>query len=74
MESRAAVEIRDAERTADDGSKMGVPGSVVMTANAGYAPRSDRLELTELTLKAPYLQVEGAGVGQRRDEPAPMSI
>jgi translocation and assembly module TamB len=56
------VELRDAERTAGDGSKMGLAGSAVMTANAGYTPKSDRLELTELTLKAPYLQVEGAGV------------
>ena len=56
------LELRDAERTAGDGSKMGLAGSVVMTANAGYTPRSDRLEMTELTLKAPYLQVEGAGV------------
>ncbi len=56
------VEIRDAERTAGDGSKMGIAGSALMTANAGYTPRSDQLQLTEITLKAPYLQVEGAGV------------
>ena len=56
------LEIRDAERTAGDGTNMGLAGSVVMTANGGYTPSNDRLELTELTLKAPYLQAEGAGV------------
>ncbi len=56
------LEIRDAERTDGDGSKMGLAGSAVMTANAGYTPKSDRLELTEITLKGPYLEVEGAGV------------
>ena len=55
------LEVHDAERTALDGSKMGVPGSMVVAANGGYESRSDRLQLTELTLKAPYLQLEGAG-------------
>jgi translocation and assembly module TamB len=56
------VEIRDGERAAGDGSKFGLAGSAVMTANAGYTPKSDRLDVTELTLKAPYVQVEGSGV------------
>ena len=56
------LEIRDAQRTASDGSKIGPAGSVVMSASAGYAPKLDRLNLTELSLKAPYLQVEGSGL------------
>ena len=56
------LDIRNPERTAGDGSKMGLAGDVVMAANAAYTPKSDRLELTEMTLKAPYVQVEGAGL------------
>ncbi len=55
------LEVRDAVRIAADGSKVALAGSAVLTANAGYTPRLDQLQLTELTLKAPYLQLEGAG-------------
>jgi len=55
------LEMHDPERTAVDGSKMGLPGSVTLSLNAGYTPRTDRLELSELSVQAPYLQVEGAG-------------
>ena len=54
-------ELRDAERTADDGSKIGLAGSVVLAANAGYDRRSDRLQLNELSLTSPYLVVDGSG-------------
>ncbi len=55
------LELNEAAGAARDGSKFNVLESVVLTANAGYAPRSDRLDLSELTLKSPYIQVDGAG-------------
>ena len=41
--------LHDAERAARTAQKWVFSGSMVVTANAGYASRSDRLELTELT-------------------------
>ena len=41
---------------------MGLSGNALVTVNAGYTPRSDLLEVTELTVKAPNIQVDGSGV------------
>ncbi|MFI5454421.1 MAG: hypothetical protein ACHRXM_03135 [Isosphaerales bacterium] len=56
------LELHDPARTAGPGSRAALGGNVVLGLKANYAPRSDRLELTELGLRAPYLKVDGAGV------------
>jgi translocation and assembly module TamB len=61
----ARLELRDPERAAGDLPKMGLSGDVSLAANAVYTTHSDLLEMTELTLKAPNLQVEGAGKVRR---------
>ena len=50
------------ESTTRDGSRMGLGGNLVVAMNGAYAPRTDRLELTELSASMPYLQADGSGV------------
>ena len=54
--------VSDPESTAADGSKMGLGGNLVVGMNGAYAARTDRLELAELSVTAPYLQADGSGV------------
>jgi len=55
------VELRDLARLSTDDAPVGLGGNVVFGLNATYAPRSDRLELSEMGVKAPYVQIEGSG-------------
>jgi len=55
------VELHDPLRSAGPGSPVGLAGNVVLGMKANYTPRSDRLELTELGLRAPYVALDGAG-------------
>jgi len=54
--------VSNPESTAKDGSKMGLGGNLVVGMNGAYDSRTDRLELAELSVTAPYLQVDGSGV------------
>jgi translocation and assembly module TamB len=54
--------VSDPASTAADGSKMGLDGNLVVGMNGVYAPRSDRLDLSELSVTAPYVQADGSGV------------
>jgi translocation and assembly module TamB len=55
------LELRDLARLSTDDSPVGLGGNVVVGLSATYAPLSDRLELTEMGVKAPYVQIEGSG-------------
>ncbi|HEX3450640.1 MAG TPA: hypothetical protein VHS97_20465, partial [Isosphaeraceae bacterium] len=52
----------DPESIAADGSNIGLGGNLVVGMNGAYAARTDRLELAELSVTAPYLQADGSGV------------
>ena len=54
--------VSDPESTAADGSNLSLEGKIVVSVNGAYAPRTDRLDLAELSATAPYLQVDGSGV------------
>src|SRR5262249_49058596 len=56
------VEFRDPEGSAGAGSLLGKGDSVVLGAKGTYAPRSDRLEIAEVGLKAPYVAIDGSGL------------
>jgi len=56
------LELHNLARTAGPGSRIGLEGDVVLGLKANYAPAPDRLELTEMGLRAPYLRAQGAGV------------
>jgi len=60
LKSLGATQIEMAANV--DLASIGLGGNVVVGLKANYAPRSDRLELTEMGLRAPYLTVDGAGV------------
>jgi translocation and assembly module TamB len=55
------VELNDAARLAGDGTRVSLGGDVDFGLTASYAPRSGLLNVTEMGLKAPYVQVDGAG-------------
>ena len=57
----ARLEVRDPQRTAGDGSQVGLAGSTTLGVNGSYVPASDQLQVTELSVKAPYVQIEGSG-------------
>jgi hypothetical protein len=46
---------------ADVSGEPAANGDIVLGAHATYDPHSDRLDLTELAVKLPYVQVKGAG-------------
>ncbi len=54
--------VTNPESTTRDGSRMGLGGNLVVAMNGAYAPRTDRLELTELSASMPYMQADGSGV------------
>jgi translocation and assembly module TamB len=56
------LELRDPERGAGDLSKMRLSGDVSLAVNAVYTTSSDLLDMSELTVKAPNLQLEGSGL------------
>ena len=55
------VELRDPQRASGDMPAMGLAGNVALAMNAVYTPRADLLEMTELTVKSPQLQLDGGG-------------
>ncbi len=56
------LKLHDLAPTTGTGSGMGFEGDVVLGLKANYARRSDRLEITELGLRAPCLTAQGDGV------------
>jgi translocation and assembly module TamB len=56
------AELTGLAQVARDGSRAALDGDVVLAVTGRYALKPDRLELTELALKAPYVDVQGAGV------------
>jgi translocation and assembly module TamB len=55
------VELHDPAQLKRGGSRFGIEGDVSLGVKAHYAPETDRLDVTEIGLKAPYVQLEGAG-------------
>jgi hypothetical protein len=49
------------DRAPDVNQAREVDGDITVGATASYHPHSDRIDLTELAVKLPYVQVEGAG-------------
>jgi translocation and assembly module TamB len=57
----ARLDVRDPQRTAGDGSRTGLAGRTTLSLNGSYAPGADRLQLSELVVKAPHVLIEGTG-------------
>ncbi len=55
------LELRDLARWSREDAPVRLGGNVVVGLNATYTPRSDRLELSEVGVTAPYVRIEGSG-------------
>ena len=55
------LDLHDPGQITKGASRFKINGDLTLRMTANYAPRLDRLELTEMGLKAPYVQLDGAG-------------
>jgi translocation and assembly module TamB len=55
------LDFHDAARITKGSPRFKIDGDVTLGVKASYASRLDRLEVTEIGLKAPYLELDGAG-------------
>jgi translocation and assembly module TamB len=58
---KSRIELHDLAHVQRDGSPLEFDGKVGLGVKASYQPRTDRLELIELGLSAPYVRASGAG-------------
>jgi translocation and assembly module TamB len=55
------LDLHDPGQITKGASRFKINGDLTLRMTANFAPGLDRLELTEMGLKAPYLQLDGAG-------------
>ena len=55
------LDLHDPAQITKGSPRFKIDGDVTLGVKASYAPGLDRLELTEIGLKAPYLELDGAG-------------
>ncbi len=61
------LDFHDPGQITKGAARFKIDGDVTLGVKATYAPGADRLELTEMGLKAPFVQLDGAGSMSARD-------
>jgi translocation and assembly module TamB len=64
------LDLHDPGQTTKGSPRFKIDGNVTLTVTANYAPGFDRMDFAEIGMKAPYVQLDGAGsVSKLSDTP-----